>query len=152
MIMKKRWLSLVLALVLCFCFFGCAKQEEAQEDSVLGCTVLYGKQYYAYRVERFALASDYSEKVTVYDEGVQLWDLLQSAEKTPLDEDMGTAWGYCVTFYDHASEKILPILFITVDGKLHDGESFWQLQAPDEILTLLKDAVEPTNIDAVTKN
>ena len=149
--MKKRWFFLALALILCLSLFDCAKQEETQEDSVLGCTILYGKQYYAYRVERFALASDYSEKVTVYEEGVQLWELLQNAEKTPVSEDMGTVWGYCVTFYDHESQKILPILFITVDGKLHDGEAFYQLESPDEILSLLKDTVQPTNIDAVTQ-
>ena len=150
--MKKRWLFLVLALVLCFSLFACAKKEEEKKDvSVIGCTILYGKQYYAYRVGRFALASDYSEKVTVYEQGIRLWDLLQSAEKTELSDDMGTVWGYCVTFYGPGSEKIEPVMFITVDGKLHDGETFWQLESPDEILSLLKDTVNPTNIDAVTK-
>ena len=147
--MMKKLTAIVLAIVMIFALGACAeKQDEPAE--VLGATILYAKQYYAFRVGQYSATSTYSKNVTVYEEGVTLSQLLQDAELTELQEDFSNCWGYRVQFYDADAEKIEPMVYITVDGRLHVEDTLYQIENPDQILSLLADTVKPTNLDAVT--
>ncbi len=146
----KKLIAIVLAVVMIFALGACGqKQDEPQE--VIGATLLYAKQYYAFRVGQYSATSTYSKNVTVYEEGIALAELLQNAELTELQEEFSNCWGYRVQFYTTGSEKIEPQVYITVDGRLHVEEKLYQIENPDEILNLLAEAVKPTNLDSVTK-
>jgi hypothetical protein len=150
----KRFTALVVLITLLCGLFACSPAENADADDVevLGATIVYGKQYYAYRVGQYSTTSTYSKNVTVYEEGVALHTLLQDASRTALDDELGTVWGYRIQFYDQDAEKIEPAMFISVDGLLHIDDTLYRLDDPDEVLDLLADAVKPTNLDAVTQS
>lgn len=147
----KKFTAIVLLIAMIFTLGACGqKQEEPVE--VIGATILYAKQYYAFRVGQYSATSTYSKNVTVYDEGIALSQLLQEAELTVLQEEFTNCWGYRVQFYTSGSEKIEPMVYITVDGRLHVEDTLYKIENPDEILQLLADTVKPTNLDAVTAN
>ena len=150
----KRFTALLVLALLLLGLFACHPAEDVESDdvAVLGATIVYAKQYYAYRVGQYSTTSTYSKNVTVYEEGVTLHTLLQEASRTALDDELGTVWGYRIQFYDENAEKIGPVMFISVDGLLHVDDTLYRLDAPDEILNLLADVVKPTNLDAVTQS
>ena len=145
----KKLIAIALVVVMIFALGACGqKQEEPKE--VIGATILYAKQYYAFRVEQYSATSTYSKNVTVYEEGIQLAELLGNAELTELQAEFSNCWGYRLQFYTSGSEKIEPMVYVTVDGRLHVQDKLYQIENPDEILTLLADTVKPTNLDAVS--
>ena len=147
----KKLIAIALVIVMIFALGACGqKQEEPKE--VIGATILYAKQYYAFRVGQYSATSTYSKNVTAYDEGIALCALLQEAQLTELQEDFSNCWGYRVQFYASGSEKIEPQVYITVDGRLHAEDTLYKIENPDQILTLLADTVKPTNLDAVSGN
>ena len=147
----KKLIAIILAFVLIFPLCACGQKQE-ESKPLIGATILYAKQYYAFRVEQYSATSTYSKNVTVYDEGIALAELLQAAELTPLQEEFTSCWGYRVQFYTSGSEKVEPIVYITVDGRMHVEDTLYKIENPDEILQLLADTVKPTNLDAVTGN
>lgn len=149
--MMKKLTAIVLLIAMIFSLGACTQQQEEPVE-VIGATILYAKQYYAFRVGQYSATSTYSKNVTVYDEGVQLSRLLQEAELTVLSEDFTNCWGYRVQFYDADAEKIAPMVYITVDGRLHVEDTLYQIEDPQQILQLLADTVKPTNLDAVSGN
>lgn len=150
----KKYIAALLCVILLLSFAACSTQtadEQTDPAEILGAKIVYGKQYYAFRVKQYSTTSTYSKSVTVYDEGVQLAQLLSEATYTPLDEEFSNCWGYRVTFYDKDANAIEPVVFISVDGRLHKEDTHYQIDDPDAILQLLADTVKPTNLDAVTK-
>lgn len=151
----RKFAAVALCIVMLLSLLACGAQDASKQDAseqgeVLGATILYAKQYYAYRVGQYSATSTYSKNVTVYDEGVTLAQLLSDAQCTALDEEFTNCWGYRIQFYDADAEKIEPAVFITVDGLLHKEDTLYRLDDAQEILDLLADTVKPTNLDAVS--